>query len=223
MTEAEMQRCVQGVHLDEYNGDMVTVSGGRVRDAGFVMTGKSEARVAERGSVTAVRITLRRAVAKVMYRMNLIPANHNALTSPTLVITSATISGVNAESYLMEEVRVLPLRVNYGFTQPAMVRNGYVFGQFFIYEHGACTNDKDKPLLTLSGYVEPPKNSGYIGYPTKMEYKIALEGSGSGEFRRNGCYMADIMLVRIVTTRTSSAGCSADDYDIECEVTTTEY
>lgn len=186
-TAAAMDARSEAIALSEYNGAASTVMSGRTREAGFVMTGKTNATIAPSGSSTNVAVTLKRLVAKVAVKTTLSDDFKNNYNGGSVVITSAEISRANAVSYSFPQTPSAKTSM-YTHTQQSNPANNSYGNLFYIYGNNVLASDNDKVLLTLNGYFDADGNEATTGDRSDVQYKVLMDGNGRGEIKANGYY-----------------------------------
>ncbi len=157
-TAAAMEALAEKATLDEYNGAFTTISQGRKRTAGFVMTGKTTATIAAAGSSTTVDVTLKRTVAKIAVRATVSSAFTSTYNGGNIVIRSVKMSKASALSNLfLKSGDYKPRTSLYEFTQAVNTNNHLKENLFYVYENGQIAAGS-RVMLTFTGYFDADGN-----------------------------------------------------------------
>jgi hypothetical protein len=185
MTVAAMDSHIENVGLADYNGSFGQTSQGRKRSAGFVMTGKTTAKIAV-SAPTTVGVTLKRTVAKIAVKTTIDPSFAAQYGGGTVSINSVKISNVSAAAYSF---------AGSAYSRNALYEHSQTGdnGVFYVYENGALAAG-NRVALTLSGTFDADGNAATTADRWNLEYKIELTGTGDGEIKRNGYYRLDVVI-----------------------------
>lgn len=219
-TAAEMEAKTEKVGLREYNGAIWQIEEGKLRQPGFVMTGKATAAIDGAGTFTTVPVTLKRTVAKIAVRTSVAESFKAEYGGGTVRIRSVTLSNASALSNsFFNPGSYQPRPPLCEFTQGTDDAADTKSNIFYVYENGPLA-EGERLVLTFKGLFDPDGNTDTSNDNSPVEYRVELNGSGGGEIRRNGYYRVDAV-IRGISGYGLNVRISAADW--EAPVTQTVY
>ncbi|MFI3306691.1 MAG: FimB/Mfa2 family fimbrial subunit [Rikenellaceae bacterium] len=166
----------------DYNGSYSSVTGGAMRDDGFVMSGYTTMDVGAENTTTKVGITIKRTVAKVALELSTSDTFKASYPTATLTYKSATISKAATQSPIISSV-LSTGAMTYTHTQSNATPN-YLF---YIYENGDLASGS-RVMLEVVTTFDADGSSSTTADQSEVIYSIELSGDGAGAISRNGLY-----------------------------------
>jgi hypothetical protein len=190
----QMEALEEPALIQSYNsGTFDMVSGGHMIAKGFMMTGKTTAKIATTDSSTKISIPLKRTVAKVAIQAKTDPSFTQTYGKGKVVINSAKLSNVRQESYTIFTGRYLSNMQLKEMNQVPQTVGDKTNCLFYIYENRELP-EGNRVLLTLSGYFDADGDDSTTTDRANVEYKVELTGSGNGEIKRNAYYRVEVLI-----------------------------
>lgn len=174
-----------------YNGTFAEVSTKAKRAGGFVMSGSASKVVAAAGSTTDVAITLKRTVAKVAVQVTP-SAQFGSLYQGAVRVNSITLSNGATQTPVFH-TDYNPGFFNFSTTQTSDAASGKYRSLFYLYESPA-RNIGSRVKATIDATYDMDGDFSTAAGQSSMTYEVELDGTSSGEIRRNGYYRVDITI-----------------------------
>lgn len=176
--------------LDEnvaaYNGTFADVTSKSVRTEGFVMSGRTQQRIAK--GTTNVGIKLTRTVAKIEVLLSTTDAFRAKYGDETITINRITLSRGAQASYLMD--RSATNYADGGQNFSAVQESSTGRNLFYIFEK-AGTAEGSRVLLTVEATYDIDGSVSTTDDQVPVVYEVELTGAGDGRILRNGAYFVN--------------------------------
>ncbi len=165
-----------------YNGTYAEVTGGAMREGGFVMSGSTTKEIGAVNTATKVAITIKRTVAKVALELSTSDSFKASYPTATLTFKSASISKAASQTPVISSA-LSTGAMTYTHTQSNATPN-YLF---YIYENGDLASGS-RVMLEVVTTFDADGNAETTADQSEVVYSIELSGDGAGAISRNGFY-----------------------------------
>ena len=179
----------------EYNGTIAEVGSKCNRGQGFVMSGQTTQAVGAVNSTTAIAITLKRTVAKLIVE-TYIDNGFGDKYSGKLLVKSIKLSKAASQSQVVAgSPNCGPM--SYTHTQNSAANGSTYNNMFFIYENGILTSGS-RVLLEINATYDIDGSSSTTNDISDVKYTVELLGRSAGQILRNGYYKVNANITGLV-------------------------